>query len=132
MSFNWNDHKAGGPPFVTWDEKGDQFAGEIIEIRVKDLPKRDGTSQKTVLLDMKESSTGDLKTLSLGPIDLHQQIGDLEPQVGDRLRVTYLEQERDTRIKRFKVEHKVGERPAVAPAEDEGPWDDAPPGDDSF
>jgi hypothetical protein len=117
VSFDWSRFAGGaGGAFVKFDEIGDSVTGHVVAIRTHTFDPKKG---EVPLIDL-EKDDGENVTLSVDKVDLAMQIPALNPQVGDKLRVKYVANEKTPNgtKKCFEIQHKAGDR---APVVEEAP-----------
>lgn len=111
--FDWGPHKGGSGEFVKFENTGDKVVGTIVAIRLHTFDEKKGP---VPLIDL-DTGAEDTLTLAVDKVDLRRQIGELEPQVGDKLGVEYVQNERTPSgtKKVFKIQHRAAERKAPEP-----------------
>jgi hypothetical protein len=108
-AFDWTPYRGGSHDFAKFETEGDGVTGVIVAIRQHVF---DADRGPVPLLDL-EKEDGEIVTLSADKVDLRQQLADIGPQVGDKLRVKFTEWAKTpngNRKKVFEVNHRAGER----------------------
>lgn len=114
--FDWSEY-APDDDLVRWTEIGQQVGGTITAITVEQLQ---GGAFPVVTL---ESRDGTVHRVVIGPVDLRRQIVEVNPQVGDKVAIKFVEARaigKPQPMKLFAVKHE----PAVArePVADDEPF----------
>jgi len=124
--FDWTPFKGGTGEFVKFKEIGDMVTGTIVAIRSW---KQD--DEEVPFIDIEPRGGGDVVTLSVDKVDLRYKLAELEPDVGDDLRVRFTGTQKvaNGTKKVFEVQHR---RAVPKPAHDEVPPDLAEYSDDVF
>lgn len=107
------DMKVGGD-YIKFENVGDTAVGTIRHIGKKVWD--DGSVSPTLLLACDD---GEERTVTAGQIQLKAKLAEARPQVGDRIRIEFTENERRAggkTLKHFKVDVKAGE--PAPPADD--------------
>lgn len=125
--FDWTPHRGGSGDFVKFETIGDSVTGTIVAIREHTF---DAAKGAVPLIDIAPRAGGEVVTLSVDKVDLKYKLAELEPQVGDDLRVRYADTERTPNgtKKVFTIDHR---RAVPKPASEPEP-DDFDSGEEPF
>lgn len=119
--FDWSPFKGGTGEFVKFEQVGDMVTGSIVGIRAHTF---DADKGPVPLIDIEPRGGGDPVTLSVDKVDLRFKLAEIDPQIGDDLRVKFTGTQKvaNGTKKVFEVQHRRAE-PLPARAE-EPPEDD--------
>lgn len=120
--FDWSAHKGGTGEFVKFEQPGDSVTGTVVAIREHTFDKDKGP---VPLIDIAPRAGGDTVTLSVDKVDLKFKLAELEPQVGDDLRVKFTDTEKTPNgtKKVFEIQHRRAEpKPVAEPEYDDSPF----------
>lgn len=100
MSWDWSEWAVSDSPLVRWDTVGQQVTGTVTAIRTYEFE----PGKPVPILDL-ETDDGDV-SVSVDKVDLRRKIVEASPQVGDRVRITFVETVRRERgtLKVFDVQ----------------------------
>jgi hypothetical protein len=129
MSYDWSKvETGGGHPFVKFANVGDSVTGVVVAIRDAKLQ---SDKPEVPCIDLMQDGADEPVTLTVDKADLRAQIPLLNPQVGDKLRVTYTDDRKTPNgtMKIFTVQHRPGDRteePQTAPPADYAEYSEEP------
>ena len=106
----WDDPalKTGGN-FVKFENVGDTITGTIVAVKAHRFD--DGNTVPQIFL---KTTEGEERTLTAGQVRLRAALSEQRPDVGDKLTVTYTQNERRAggkTLKHFEVKVERGDKP---------------------